>query len=125
MQNPSNENEEYYFFYPKPDNAGKSKKQIKSRSVIAAIYNKESNTLSFGIAICSKKDVFIKKVGRVKALGRAKYHIPILCKLINKEEPLITQFIDNAKVIERVANSKFVGENKLTNKTKDKKEYAL
>lgn len=126
MQNSSNSEELHLFFYPKSDKADKevSKKLRKSRSCIAAIYNKESNSLSFGMSICSKKDVFVKKVGRVKAIGRAKYSIPILTKYPIKEKPLVTQFLEACVVLERVMTSQGIGENKMRNKIKKLEQEA-
>lgn len=47
-------------------------KQPKRRVTIAGIVDNQSNVLSIGIAQCSHKDIFTKRVGRLKSLGRAK-----------------------------------------------------
>ncbi len=104
-----------FFFYPKVDNEGKPKKQWRNRCVIAAIVNDEDKTLSFGVSICSTKDIFSKREGRTKALGRAKYHIPLLVKMLD-DRPITTQFVEHAKMLESVIDSQIVGENKRENK---------
>lgn len=106
-----------FFFYPKVDNENKPKKQRRSRCVIAAIVNDENKTLSFGASICSTRDIFSKRAGRTKALGRAKYHIPLLVVKLD-ERPVTTLFVEKAKELEQTINSRIIGENKQINKTK-------
>lgn len=42
------------------------------RITVAAVYNTETNVMKFGVAVCSTKDVFRKKLGRQIAEGRAR-----------------------------------------------------
>ena len=39
---------------------------------VASLYDPDTNSMSFGIAVCSPKDMFVKKIGREIALERAK-----------------------------------------------------
>ena len=49
---------------------------------VATVYDKEGWTVCMGIAVCSSKDNFNKKIGWIKAVGRAYgmipaiYHVP-------------------------------------------------
>lgn len=42
------------------------------RVTVASIYDPDTNTMTFGTAICSPKDVFKKEIGRELATKRAK-----------------------------------------------------
>lgn len=42
------------------------------RITVASVYNTETNMMKFGVAVCSTKDVFKKKLGRQIAEGRAR-----------------------------------------------------
>lgn len=54
-----------------PDKANNSKPQRVHRVIVASVYNKKDNTLSFGIAVCSPKDKFSKFIGRKLSYSRA------------------------------------------------------
>lgn len=105
-----------FFFYPKVDNENKPKKQWRNRCVIAAIVDDVNHTLSYGVSMCSTKDAFCKKEGRVKALGRAKYHIPMWKKMLD-DRAITTQFVEHAKLLESILTSQLIGENIKQNKT--------
>jgi hypothetical protein len=53
------------------DNEGRSRVYEKGGSTKIDIYNKEGNLLCSGLAICSLKDNYDKKMGVRIALGRA------------------------------------------------------
>lgn len=125
MIKPNSDKIKFYFFYPKPKTleeiaklTSRDKKKIKGRSTVAAIYNSEDNSLSFGLAICSKKDVFIKEVGRIKAIGRARHNTPILRKHLDKKDKPITIFIEAAKMLEKVSSADSLHKNEKLNKNK-------
>jgi len=131
MIKPNNDKLRFFFFYPEPLSleqleqlTSRERKKLKGRSTVAAIHNSEDNTLSFGLAICSKKDRFVKEVGRIKAISRAKQGIPILRKHLNKDDKPITIFIENAKMIARVSTADSLAGNKKNNKTKHE-QFAL
>jgi hypothetical protein len=42
------------------------------RVTVASVYDPEKNVMSFGVAVCSPKDIFKKSIGRELALERAK-----------------------------------------------------
>lgn len=41
------------------------------RVTVASVLDSENNVLSFGVSVCSEKDVFSKEIGRGLALDRA------------------------------------------------------
>ena len=43
----------------------------KRRMTVCRIIDEKGNVLGEGVAFCSEKDQFVKKIGRVKAMGRA------------------------------------------------------
>lgn len=51
------------------------KVSVKSKKVprvtVASVYDTDTNRMTFGVAVCSPKDVFEKKIGREIALKRA------------------------------------------------------
>jgi hypothetical protein len=48
-------------------------KPFERRATVAGVPN-INGTMSLGLAVCSEKDQFVKKVGRAKAEGRALSH---------------------------------------------------
>lgn len=54
------------------------------RITICSVLNKETNTLSFGVAFCSSKDRFVKKIGREISYKRALEN-PILTLPVTKD----------------------------------------
>lgn len=85
------------FFYHKPDNSNvKKKEKLKRRAVIAGII--VDGKLRLGMAECSLRDQFNKKVGREKALGRAKSKQRYILE-VSAEEKVVRQFLDTAKKV--------------------------
>ena len=41
------------------------------RVTVASVYDRDTNTMRFGVAICSPEDMFVKEVGRELAKKRA------------------------------------------------------
>lgn len=58
-----------------------------------------NNTISFGVARCSKNDQFTKKMGRIRALGRAKSSRPYHSRTLEDNESLPKAFLQLAKNI--------------------------
>lgn len=54
------------------------------RITVASVYDPLSNTMTFGVATCSPKDMFSKKVGRELAEARAKEHPEVTVKAIRR-----------------------------------------
>lgn len=54
-----------------PDKIMPGKLEKLHRITVASVYDKKNNTLSFGVAICSPRDLFSKKIGRELAYSRA------------------------------------------------------
>lgn len=54
------------------------------RITVASVYDPLSNTMTFGVATCSPKDMFSKKVGRELAETRAVEHPEVTVKAIRR-----------------------------------------
>ena len=54
-----------------PDKKNQQKAKRIHRIIVASVYDNQSNSLSFGVAICSPRDVFSKYIGRKLAFARA------------------------------------------------------
>lgn len=54
------------------------------RVTIASVYNPQTNSMTFGAAVCSPKDPFNKKIGRELAEKRAKENPEITIKAIRR-----------------------------------------
>ncbi len=67
------------------DKLGSTVKRIP-RITVASVYDPESNTMTFGAAVCSPKDVFSKKVGREIAEKRARQFAEITIKGIHRKK---------------------------------------
>ena len=65
-------------------------RQVLPRITICSILNKEKNTLSFGVAFCSAKDRFVKKIGRELSYKRALEN-PILTLPVTKDNVSMTR----------------------------------
>ena len=85
-----------YFYGEKPFKNGK--KQLKRRVTIAGVIS-DGNILRIGMAECSVKDQFVKKVGRAKAFGRAIGNKYKLQTAVPTDVNPIQFFIDKAKQI--------------------------
>lgn len=59
-------------------------RQALPRITICSVLDKETNTLSFGVALCSVKDRFVKEIGRELSYKRA-IENPILTLPVTKE----------------------------------------
>lgn len=70
-----------------------------SRVTICGILNESTNTLSFGMARCSSKDVFKKSIGRKLAYDRA-LNEPLVQVKVTKET-ISSTFIDTARMLEK------------------------
>ena len=66
------------------------------RVTICGIYDDEQNTLNFGVARCSEKDRFIKRIGRELSTERA-LHNPIMIMKCNDKIFFGNIFIEVAK----------------------------
>lgn len=86
-----------YYYTEVPVKSGK--KETKRRAVFAGLFDDESNKLKIGLAQCSKKDQFVKKVGRVKATGRANGRPFAEVNLPNDLVKPHQFFIDSVKII--------------------------
>lgn len=79
---------------------GKPRNQISlPRLTICSIYDDETQELSFGISRCSEKDLFVKSIGREKALKRAEEN-PIEIMRIEDKSLLGQIFIDRCLELE-------------------------
>ena len=54
------------------------------RITVASVYDPETNTMTFGVATCSTKDMFSKKIGRELAEKRAREHAEVTVKAIRR-----------------------------------------
>lgn len=77
---------------------GLSFKSNIPRVTICGIYDDEANTMTYGVARCSHKDVFIKKKGRELAFDRA-LNKPYDIVRIGKKK-VSDVFMENARRIE-------------------------
>ena len=79
---------------------GKARNQISlPRLTICSIYDDETKELSFGVSRCSEKDLFVKSVGREKALKRAE-ESPIEVMRVDDKRMLGKIFIDRCLELE-------------------------
>lgn len=79
---------------------------MEKRSVVAGVVSEDKTTITFGMSQCSFKDLFVKKKGRVLALGRAKSRKPAFSLILEKDEPISAQFLKIAKILTRVSDTK-------------------
>ena len=88
---------------------------------LAANYNEENSTMSFGVAKCCKHDAFIKKKGREIASGRLNtnpnFTLPIPAES-NLRDFFNTQF-DNLNSELKKMNIKMLREEKSPNKVQE------
>lgn len=54
------------------------------RVVVASVYNPKEKIMSFGVAVCSPKDVFKKSIGRKLAEDRARINPNVKVKIIKR-----------------------------------------
>lgn len=57
-----------------------------TRVTIASIYDPDTNTLRFGSAVCSPKDIFVKSIGRQLAYTRATQRPEITVRVTNRKK---------------------------------------
>lgn len=67
---------------------------------VCAIFDEETGKLSMGVARCSEKDRFIKKIGRELSYNRALEN-PQLIVNLRKHERFSEVFYDLAKILQR------------------------
>lgn len=79
------------------------------RVTVCGIINKNDNTLSIGVARCSKNTAYVKKLGRKISQGRAAVK-PIATIQLSDEQPISGQFVPIATELANnvSANSKLV-----------------
>ena len=70
------------FVYDRVD----SKVKKLPRITVASVYDPDENTMTFGTAICSPKDTFVKAIGREIAEKRARKFPEITIKGINRRK---------------------------------------
>ena len=70
------------------------------RVTICGIYDHDTNMLSIGIARCSSKDLFIKKIGAKLAYDRAENN-PIVKVSVMDHEKVSHVFFDQARLLEK------------------------
>lgn len=92
----------FYFHTPHLEKGVKNfseSKKLKftkcARYTVAGIYDEENHKFYMGMARCSEKDQFVKKIGRIKAEGRAKSNMNKLAIDIPKEEKKVGTFFVN------------------------------
>lgn len=68
-----------------PDKKNMQKAKRVHRVIVASVYDNIENTLSFGVAICSPKDVFFKFKGRKLAYARALNNPNKKVRLLNRK----------------------------------------
>lgn len=64
----TNDNGDVLYVYEKTESESKRVPRV----TVASCYDPETRTMTFGVAVCSVKDVFIKRIGRELAEKRAK-----------------------------------------------------
>ena len=70
------------------------------RITICGIYDNEAKTMTYGVAKCSKKDTFKRKIGQKISYARA-ITKPYCVVQIHPEDKISNVFIENAKKIEQ------------------------
>lgn len=86
------------FFYTK-EKMGKI-----GRISVAGIYN--CNQIAIGVAVCGKKDVFTRKIGRVISRGRA-VKDPLTVIEVKNEKLVTETFVEKAKeIVDEIVNNK-------------------
>ena len=77
------------------------------RITICGIYDDKEQTMSYGVSICSKNDIFQKEIGRKLSKSRAEEN-PIRVVNIVPDQKISDVFISNAREIETlIANNGF------------------
>ena len=66
-----------------PDSKAVTRKPLP-RITVAAVLDTDTDTLNFGVAICSPKDLFKKSVGRELALSRAEEKPEVTVKVTKR-----------------------------------------
>lgn len=69
------------------------------RLTICGVYDNEEHTMTYGVAICSSKDVFKRKIGQKISYDRA-FIKPYRIVKINPSDKISELFINNARQIE-------------------------
>lgn len=69
------------------------------RVTVCGLFDEKTNSVSFGVARCSAKDRFTKRVGRDLALKRAKENPYVVVKLSSNKKPKDI-FFETAQQIE-------------------------
>ena len=69
------------------------------RVTICGVYDNEQNTMTYGIARCSSRDNFVRRIGQKISYNRA-FKNPYKIVQINPTDKISEVFITNAKLIE-------------------------
>ena len=93
----------FYVRGPAPKGTTKKGEKLKGKPLacIASTLDRETNTLSFGMAVCHPKDACSKQLFRTIALGRLQEN-PVVLTEVKPEAKAIT-----VKLMERLADVSF------------------
>jgi len=78
------------------------------RVTICGVYDNEDNTMTYGVAVCSERDTFNRKLGQKISYNRA-FVKPYRTVFIHPTDKISKLFIENAREIEKeILNNKVI-----------------
>ena len=67
----------------------------KKRATVVGIFNEKESSMDIGVATCSTRDIFRKKMGRTIAEGRAQKERSRYCSILIKDKTKVKEIFYN------------------------------